>query len=533
MNPFSMRLLPVWLLVCMNTVGCTSVREYVGNGFKVGPNYKRPAVPVADEWIDSQDPKVSSESANLQSWWLVFQDPILDNLIQTSYQQNLTLREVGFRVAEAQAQRGVVAGQLFPQSQELLGEFNRFDRSTQTALFPQLPPGSPFSNLGATRYNNWRIGSSLAWELDFWGRYRRAIDAADARLDASVEDYDDALVLLIGEVASTYIELRTFDQRLMVARQNAELQNESVRVAQARFDAMAVDSELDTPQAKSNLGNTLAAVEALEISRRRSQNRLAVLMGVPPHDLTYLLGDSAEIPVPPDVVTAGVPAELIWKRPDVRRAERLVAAQSEEIGIAQAELYPHISINGMLSWEAGRFSDIFKGGAFGGSIGPSFRWNVLNYGRLLNNIRVQDARFQQLIANYQQTVLTANEEAENAIVAYLHFADQVRVLEESARQAMDAERVAQIKYREGEIDFNRLFTVQQLLLAQQESLAGARGNAAQSLVDLYRALGGGWEIRLDSADAEIVVLGEDTNPIPLPEPAMSLVPLVPGIQEDE
>ncbi|RCS51920.1 transporter [Bremerella cremea] len=531
MRSVSSRLTPICLLLCLSAIGCTSFKEYVSNRFKVGSDYKRPDVPIADEWIDSNNPKVSSEEANLRSWWLVFEDPVLNNLVQTAYQQNITLREVGFRVAEARAQRGVVAGNLFPQTQDVIGDFTHTQRSTQTALFPQVDPNSPFANLAARQYGNWRVGGSLAWELDFWGRYRRAIEAADARLDSSIEEYDDALVLLIGEVASTYIELRTVDQRLEVARQNGTLQAESVRVAQARFDAMAVNSELDTPQAKSNLGNTLAAIEALEIQRRRSQNRLAVLMGMPPHDLSYLLEGSRDIPVPPDVVSAGVPADLIWNRPDVRRAERLVAAQSEEIGIAQAELYPHISINGLLSWDAAHFSDIFKGGAFGGTIGPSFRWNILNYGRLLNNIRVQDARFQQLIANYQQTVLTANEEAENAIVSYLHFSEQVQVLDESARQALEAERVAQVKYREGEIDFNRLYSVQQLLLSQQEALAAARGNAALSLVDLYRALGGGWEIRLDPVATTMPIQDEILLPTPVPESVLLPAPIAPAIPE--
>jgi outer membrane protein TolC len=209
------------------------------------------------------------------------------------------------------------------------------------------------------------------------------------------------------------------------------------------------------------------------------------------------LNGPSPIPSAPEAVAIGVPAELVWRRPDVRRAERLVAAQNAEIGIAQSDLYPHISIVGTGAWEAARVSDLFKGSAFGGAVGPGLRWNVLNYGRLLNNIRIQDARLQQLIATYQQTVLQANEEAENAIVGYLHFADQIKVLEQSVRDAREAERVAQLKYRAGEIDFNRLFTVQQLLLSQQESLAFARGNSARSLVALYRALGGGWEIRLD------------------------------------
>ncbi|MCA9207232.1 MAG: efflux transporter outer membrane subunit, partial [Planctomycetales bacterium] len=479
---------------------------------------------VADEWIDSQNPRVSSVPGDYREWWTVFNDPALDRLVQTAYQQNITLREAGFRVAEAQALRGIVVGNLFPQTQQITADYTRTQRSKETALFPNIPPDSPFANLAAPQFSNWSIGGALAWELDFWGHYRRAIEAADARLDSSVEDFDSALVLLIGEVATTYVELRTTEQLLQVARDNASLQSESTRVAQARLDAKAVDSELDTPQAKANLGNTLAAVEALEIQRRQAQNRLAVLMGMPPHDLSYMLDGPAPIPRVSDVVTVGVPAELIWRRPDVRRAERLVAAQSVEIGIAQSELYPHISINGMMAWEAEHFSDVFKSSAFGGTIGPSLRWNVLNYGRLLNNIRVQDARFQQLVASYQQTVLQANEEAENAIVAYLHFSDQIKLREESARQAREAERVAQVKYREGEIDFNRLFTVQQLLLNQQELLAVARGNAAQSLVDLYRALGGGWEIRLDPSAGGAPTHGLPAGPPLPPVPEMLPVP---------
>lgn len=527
-------LAPLCLLALICGSGCTGVREYVHNGFKVGPNYKRPAAPVADEWIDSQNSRIASVPGDYRAWWTVFEDPALNGLVQTAYQQNITLREAGFRVAEVQAQRGVVVGNIFPQLQQLEADYTRTKRSTETALFPQIDPTSPFGSLARTEFSNWRIGGSLAWELDFWGRYRRAIEAADARLNASVEEFDDALVLLIGEVARTYVELRTIEQQLNVARENSELQSESVRVAEARLNAMAAESELDTPQAKANLGDTLAKVKALEIQRRQAQNRLAVLMGMPPHDLDYLLDGSAAIPTAPETLALGVPAELVWRRPDVRRAERLVAAQSAEIGIAESELYPHISINGTMAWEAEHFSDVFKGGAFGGTIGPSLRWNVLNYGRLLNNIRVQDARFQQLVANYQQTVLLANEEAENAIVAYLHFTDQVRVREESAKQAREAERVAQVKYREGEIDFNRLFTVQQLLLNQQELLAIARGNAAQSLVDLYRALGGGWEIRLDPS-----AVGGSTHELPAgpplpPDPETLPLPRpVPEMERDE
>lgn len=493
-------LLPLLYLLAVTCAGgCTSVREYVHNGFKVGPNYQRPAVPIADEWIDSKNARLNVADGDYRTWWKVFNDPTLDRLVQLAYQQNISLREAGFRVAEAQAQRRIVAGSIFPQSQQLFGDYSHIQRSSETALFPNIDPSSPFANLAVTEFDNWRLGGSLGWELDFWGRYRRSIEAADARLDSSIEGYDDALVILIGEVAANYVELRTVEQRLEVARENAVLQTESARFAEARLKAKAIDSELDTPQAKANLGNTLAIVESFEIRRRQAENRLSVLFGMPPQDLSRLLGGARPIPKAPDVVRIGVPAELIWRRPDVRRAERLVAAQSAEIGVAQSEFYPHISINGTGLWEAEKLGDLFKGSAFGGTIGPAFRWNVLNYGRLLNNVRANDARFQQLIATYQQTVLQANEEAENAIVAFIHNSEQIKLREDSVREAREAERVAQVKYRGGEIDFNRLFTVQQLLLAQQEALALSRGAAALSLVQLYRALGGGWEIRLDAA----------------------------------
>lgn len=524
-------LLPVWLMTLLCASGCTGFREYVHNRFKVGHNYQRPATPVADEWIDSHNPRISSVPGDYRAWWTVFNDPVLNRLVQTAYSQNIPLREAGFRVAVAQAQRGIAVGNFFPQIQQVVGDYTRTQRSKETALFPNIPPDSPFANLAAPQFSNWRIGGALAWELDFWGRYRRAIEAADALLNSSVEGFDDALVLLIGEVARTYVELRTAEQLLQVARDNAVLQTESARVAQARLDAKAVDSELDTPQAKANLGSTLAVVEALEIRRRQAQNRLAVLMGMPPYDLTDLLGGAGAIPTAPRTVAIGVPAELVWRRPDVRRAERIVAAQSAEIGIATSDLYPHISINGTMDWQAAQFSDVFKSSAFGGTIGPGFRWNVLNYGRLLNNIRVQDARFQELVANYQQTVLQANEEAENAIVAYLHFTDQIQVLAESARQSAEAERVAQVKYRAGEIDFNRLFVVQQLLLNQQERLANSRANAAQSVVDLYRSLGGGWEIRLDPSAG-----GAPTSELPAgpaQPPKVEVLPLPQPVPEME
>ncbi len=491
-------LLQVGLLVAV--AGCTSLSQYVHNGFKVGPNHATPAAAVADDWLDSSDARLTREPIDCLAWWQIFNDPVLDRVVALAYQQNITLREAGLRVAEAQAQRAVVAGALFPQTQDAFGEYIHTQRSTQTALFPR--GAVPLGNFALRQFDAWRVGGSLAWELDFWGRFRRAIEAADARLDGSVENYHDALVLLIAEVATAYIDVRTLDQRLDFARNNADLQQESARVAEARLRAKAADSEVDAPQAKSNLSRTLAGIAALGIARRQAENRLAVLLGMPPQDLSELLQGEQPIPVAPDRVAIGVPADLLRRRPDVRRAERLVAAQCAEIGFAQTNLYPHISLNGALSLEAAQFSDMFNGGAWAGTVGPAFRWNVLNYGRLVNNVRVQDARLDAQIAIYQQTVLQANEEAENAIAAFLRTHEQVKHLQQSVQQAQEAVRVTQAKYRAGQIDFNRVFTVEALLVSQQDQYASVQGNLANSLIALYRALGGGWEVGPQPLEAE-------------------------------
>lgn len=475
--------------------GCvTSFSEYVHNGFKVGPNYLRPGAPVADEWIDSHNRRLQVGHVDYSGWWRVFGDATLDRLVYIAYAQNISLREAGFRIAASQAERAYTVGNLFPQQQELFGDYTRTQRSTQTATFPQ--GGGLPEALVRTNFSNWRLGGNIAWELDFWGRYRRAIEAADARLDAEVENYDDALVLLIAEVASTYVDYRTFEQRLNYARTNAALQAESARVAVARFENGAVNSEVDAPQAKSNLARTQSAIQSLEIAVRQTENRLAVLMGMPPHDLAYLLAGPPGIPLAPEVVTVDVPASLLRRRPDVRRSERLVAAQSAQIGIAETNLYPAISINGALMLEAETLGGLFNSDAWAGTVGPAFRWNVLNYGRLVNLVRVEEAQLQQQIAAYQQTVLTANEEAENAIIGFLLYHDQIDLLQGSVREAQEAARVTQLKYQEGQIDFNRVFVIEQLLVQQQDQLAISQGNSANSLIQLYRAMGGGWEIRL-------------------------------------
>ncbi|HEY3393235.1 MAG TPA: efflux transporter outer membrane subunit [Lacipirellulaceae bacterium] len=468
-------------------------RDWWHNGFKVGPNYCPPAAPVASQWIDYADPRVESEEQQLSDWWTVFNDPVLNSLVQTAYQQNLTLRAAGARILEARALRGIAAGNLFPQEQFAFGEYSRIKVSENIA---NPPPEVWFSE--------WTFGLSGTWELDFWGRYRRAIEAADAELDASVEDYDDVLVVLLSDVAASYVEYRTFQQRLTYARANVDIQQRSFQLASDKFEAGAT-TERDTHQARQILEETQALIPVLEIGRRQAANRLCVLLGMPPRDMESILG-AGGIPVTPREVVSGVPADLVRRRPDVRRAERLVAAQSARIGVAVSDLYPHFTVLGTIGVEAEQFGDLFKSGSMIGEISPGFRWDILNYGRLVNNVRVQDARFQELAYAYQDQVLIAGQEVEDAIVAFLRSQEQAQHLGESVTAATRTVEITNEQYNQGAIDFTPVFVFQENLTEQQDEFAVAQGNIALSLIAAYRALGGGWQIRLGGPSSEVTEL---------------------------
>lgn len=480
-------------LICGSLLsGCCYVpggrcRDWWRNGFKVGPNYSPPPAPVASRWIDYADPRVKSEEQQLCQWWTVFNDPILNRLIQTAYQQNLTLREAGARILEARAQLGIARGNLFPQEQFAFGEYSRIKLSENRA---NAPPELWFSN--------WASGMSGSWELDFWGRYRRAIEAADAELDSSVENYDDVLVVLLSDVASNYIQYRTFQQRLIYARENVDIQRKSFQLASDKFEQGAT-TERDTHQARQVLEETEALIPSLEIGKRLTANRLCVLLGMPPTDMDQFLGAGSGIPSTPADVVLGVPADLVRRRPDVRRAERQVAAQSARIGIAVSDLFPHFSVLGTIGIEAEQFGDLFQSGSMIGEISPGFRWDILNYGRLTNNVRVQDARFQQLAFAYQNEVLDAGREVEDAVVLFLQSQERTKHLGASVSAASRTVDIVNEQYSQGLVDFTAVFVFQQNLTDSQDSWAQAQGDIALGLIAVYRSLGGGWQIRLGGA----------------------------------
>jgi NodT family efflux transporter outer membrane factor (OMF) lipoprotein len=464
--------------------GCTGLRDYVSNGFKVGPNYQKPPAPVADNWIDSKSKGVNTVAADLERWWTVFNDPKLNALIEQAYNQNLDLRTAGTRILAARAQRNIAAGNLFPQLQEAIASYSHNAISGDAAN--TLPSVQRFFDDNA-------VGLNLAWEIDFWGRFRRGVEAADADLDASIENYDDVLVLLISEVASNYIQVRVAQLRLKYVADNIDIQSKLTKQAEERLKG-GVGQKIDQAQMRSNLTDTLALKEQLDIVLRLANNRLCILLGIPVRDLLPELGDQALPTTPPEVVV-GIPADLLRRRPDVRRSERLVAAQSARIGIATSNLYPHISLLGTIGYEAENFGDLFKSKSFTGSIGPNLHWDILNYGRLVNGIRVEDAHFQTAVLDYQNSVLRAGREVEDGLVLFLRSQTQVRQLAVSADEAKIAADEAVTLSKDVKFDLNRAFVTSNFLVQQQDKLAVATGDIAQGLIQVYKALGGGWEIR--------------------------------------
>ncbi len=467
-------------------IGLTALIMLVSGCAAIGPDYETPQAPMSQQWIDIDAPRVNNQSADYAQWWTAFEDPVLNSLVEMAYQQNLTLRIAGLRILEARANLGIAVGSRYPQSQQINGGAARVQVGENE-------PGAVFVDRNFKTAN---VAFDLAWEIDFWGRFRRLIESADAQLDASIADYDDVMVALAAEVARSYVLIRTFEERLLLAQANVVTQEDALRIADVRFQNGAV-TELDVQQARAVLGNTEAAIPFLESGLRQTTNALAVLLGLTPRDLSDLLKGAAPIPAAPPEISMGVPAELLRRRPDVQRAERLLAAQSALIGVAITDLYPRFTLAGSVGFRTsdstGSSSDLFESGNTTGFLGPFFSWNVLNYGRIKNNIRVQDARFQQLLVNYQYTVLSALAETENAIVAYLKAHDRARFLGESVAAAQRSVELSLVQYREGTTDFNRVLDTLDLLFEQQDAATATTGDIATNLIIMYKALGGGYE----------------------------------------
>jgi len=460
----------------------------LAGGCMIGPDFKTPATAVADKWMEQGNKAVDTGAAEYRDWWTVFNDATLTRLIGLAYERNLTLQTAGVRVLEARAQLGVAIGEFYPQQQQVGGSLTN----------NRIPVSLPY-NFVTNNYFADQFGAQAAWELDLWGKLRRAVESADSAFLASVANYDDVLVTLVGDVASAYVKIRTTERQIAIAQDNITRQRTALKIANAKFQ-YGTATKRDVYQAENVLGATEAAIPQLSIQLAQVKNALSVLLGMAPGPINDLLGDSSNIPTAPEKVIVGIPADLLRRRPDIRHAELQAAAQSAQIGVAKADLFPAFSLVGnvgTLASDVGTnsLSDVFTRRSLHYSAGPTFQWNILNYGQITNNVRVQDAKFQGLLIDYQNAVLKAQKEVEDGIAAFIYSREQTDFLQQSVTAAEGALRIALIQYRQGIADFTTVLTAEQNLYQAQNSLALATGSIALGLITTYRALGGGWEIR--------------------------------------
>jgi NodT family efflux transporter outer membrane factor (OMF) lipoprotein len=472
-------------------------------GCAVGPDFAPPLAPVADSWLEWRNKSLQTGPEEYRDWWRVFHDPILDRLIDIAYSQNLTLLSAGTKVLQARAQLGIAIGEFWPQKQGALGtvSYNLLSQANAQSS-PAAGVGQSTPSPGLKIINFWSdgIGVQAAWELDFWGKFRRGVESADSAYLASIASYDDVLVTLLGDVASTYIGIRTLEKQIAIARENVVKQRGILAIARDRYKGGAA-TLLDVYQAENILGATEATVPQLTIQLQQGLNALRVLLGMAPEPLGFLLARSTgHIPATPPKVVVGVPADLLRRRPDIRAAELKAAAQSAQVGVAAADLYPAISITGAFGGLASNVggNNLWQafhpaGRAF--SVGPSFQWNLLNYGQITNNVRLQDATLQEYLVDYQNTVLKAQQEVENGISTFLLSRSQAEYLHRSVVAANGALHIATLEYQQGTRDFTTVLTAEQNLYQAENNLAMATGNISTGLVSVFRALGGGWQIR--------------------------------------
>lgn len=444
----------------------------------VGPDYQPPVMEMPGAWQGTDDPALLPRAQLVQKWWSLFHDPLLDRLIQTAAQSNRDLLAAIARMEEARANLGSTRGEYYPQV-EANGSAIRQETSDNG-----LSPGVE-ETLHA-------VGASAGWEVDLFGRIRRSVEAAAADYQASAEDRTDVLISLYANVALTYIDLRTFQARLAAARSNIDSQRSVLALTRSRFrNGLATD--LDVAQAQRILASTEAEVPPLNIGLSQSINALAVLLGQTPGSLPSELSEPLDIPLPPKKVTVGVPANLLRQRPDVRRAERRLAAQTARIGVIKADLYPSFSLTGALGFESIDAGTLFNTDSRIASFGPSLRWQIFSGGRIRQQIKAQDARTRQALFGYEQSVLNALREVENALVAYVEDRTRLAALHRSVTAARRSVKLATELYKQGLVDFQQVLDAQRDQFNFENQFAAAKGNSAANFVRLYAALGGGWD----------------------------------------
>ena len=455
-------------------------------GCAVGPNYHPPATKAPGNWAEPLAGGETNTGIAVTDWWKSFRDPELDALIERAVHSNHDLRIAQARVREARAQSGIAFADLWP-TVDASGSYARALQSKHQPILGSIPlTGVPFEN------NIYQAGFDASWEIDVFGGKRRAVEAAGAQVAASEFDRRDVLLTLLGDVARNYIELRGSQQRLAIANQNIEAQEKTLAITRDRF-AQGLASDLDVQQASTVLATTRAEIPTLEGSIQTAVHRLEVLIGEQPGTLQATLSHASLIPAQPPQVPVGLPSELLLRRPDIRRAERQLAAATANIGVATAELFPKFSLTGSGGFQSVSVSDWFTGGSKFWSVGPTVTWRIFDAGHVRANIKVQNARQEQALAAYERTVLTSFEEVENGLVLYAKEQVRRRSLQDAVASSQKSLETANKLYTNGVADFLRVLDTERSLYQAQDALVQSDRAIAANLISLYKSLGGGWE----------------------------------------
>lgn len=448
----------------------------------VGPDFEEPDVAWLSEWQTDLYGQIGQPEQQAQSdlrfWTQLFNDPVLNGLIETARRENPSLQIAGLRILESRALLGIAGSGRYPQLQRATGGVAYVNEQQSGGAAPR-----------DRSFTSYDAGFELGWELDFWGRFRRSIESANAAYLASVTAQQDVQVLLSAQVADLYFAYRTTQQRIEMTRHNVGLQKRSLEITQRIFES-GEDSELDVQQAKTQYLSTLSIIPDLEATLIRLRNALAALLGRTPDKLPELESAAGELPAIEVLSIQGIPSELLLRRPDVRSSAWRIAAQSAQIGVAKADYFPAISLLGTIGWSGSTLdgaSDTTRLVA-----GPALTWNLFDYGRIRNNVRLQDARLQQAIVLFQDDVLQAAREIDDAAIGVVKTAEQNLILKESLRAAERSLAIANTQFLEGHADFQRVLDAQLALFVQAERELLNQGAHLSAVIALYRSIGGGW-----------------------------------------
>lgn len=532
------------MIVPLKRAGLPVALAMLASGCMTGPDYVRPDIATPPDWVSEKAGGVSTEQGDLTAWWTQFNDPLLNSLIARSAESNFDIRVAASRVREARAARGIAAASLLPT----VGLSGSATRSQSRE--PQVSSGSPVSggigfgpgglsrtiNVRAGDYNIshtasaaggttgltisptggaadrtsdlFSLGFDAAWELDVFGGNRRAVEAADADLESVIESERQVLVSLVAEVALNYIDLRAAQNRLLITQRNIAAQDETVKLTGARYDA-GLSSELDAVRARALLANFQGQVPLLEQQVASAIYRLGVLLGGEPGMLLAELQPPAPLPTVPTTVPVGLPSELLKRRPDIRVAERVLAAENARIGVAMADLYPKFSLTGGLSGQSSVLGSTLNSANQLWSFGPSVSWPIFQGGRIRANIDVQNERQEQALLRYEQTIMQALAEVETSLVGFDKEQVYRRALQDAVAANQRAVALANERYARGLEGFLNALQAQRDLFETEDQLVQSESIVLANLVSLYKSLGGGWDpaslAPIDGSTPEVAV----------------------------